>query len=173
MGPADPSFVDAGELLPAVVEALLLDGAAVPVEMPALQRRGALVGAEELRAEHGGVAHHVEHDPVAAGLVEGVHRVEDVAGLDVVPDDVGRVAVAGKQADPGVVAVLPAVREAAPAAAASMLNVTGRSSRTMKRSVMAQSCTLTEPPMVTRRAERTRASASMTVTSTSSPQPQK
>ena len=71
-----------------------------------------LVRPEELRPEHGGVAHDVEHDPVAAGLVVGVHRVEDVAGLDVVPDDVGGVAVAGQQADPGVVALLPVVREA-------------------------------------------------------------
>ena len=38
---------------------------------------------------------------------------------------------------------------------------------------MAQSCTLTGPPMATRRAERTLACASMTVTSTSSPQPKK
>jgi hypothetical protein len=52
-----------------------------------------------------------------------------------------------------------------------MLKVTGRSKRTIQRCVMAVSCTLTEPPMVTRRAERTRADESMTVTSTSLPQP--
>ena len=64
-----------------------------------------------LRAEHGGVAHHVDHDAIAVRLVEGVHRVEHVARLDVVPDDLGRLAVAGQQADAGLVALLPAVRE--------------------------------------------------------------
>ena len=82
------------------------------VEVPALERRGALGRAEELRAEHGGVAHDIEHHPVAIGLVEHVHRVEHVTGLDVVPYDVGGVAVAWQQADPGVVPLLPAVREA-------------------------------------------------------------
>ena len=38
---------------------------------------------------------------------------------------------------------------------------------------MAVSCTLTGPPIVTRREERTRACASTIVTSTSSPQPKK
>ena len=38
---------------------------------------------------------------------------------------------------------------------------------------MAQSCTLTGPPMATRRLDRTFAAASMTVTSMSLPQPKK
>ncbi len=54
-----------------------------------------------------------------------------------------------------------------------MLKITGRSKRTTKRSVMAQSWRLVEPPRLTRRAERTFASVSITVTSTSFPQPQK
>ena len=54
-----------------------------------------------------------------------------------------------------------------------MENVTGRSSSTTKRSVMAQSWTLTGPPMVMRRDDRTGPPASTMVTSTSSPQPKK
>ena len=79
--------------------------------MPALEGRRALGRAQELRAEHGGMAHHVEHHPVAVRLVERVHRVEHIAGLDVVPDDVGGVSVPGQQPHAGVVPLLPAVGE--------------------------------------------------------------
>ena len=44
VGQADAALVDAGELLAAVVEPLLLDRAAVAVEMPALQRGRSLGG---------------------------------------------------------------------------------------------------------------------------------
>ena len=108
---ADTPLVDARELLSAVVESLLLHRAPVAVEVPALQRGRPLRGTEVVGAEHGRVTHHVEHDAVTARVVEGVHRVEHVARLDVVPDDVGRVAVARQQSDAGVVPVLPAVRE--------------------------------------------------------------
>ena len=45
-----------------------------------------LVGAEQFGVEHLRVPRHVEHDGVA--VVVGVHRMEDVAGLDVEPTDV-------------------------------------------------------------------------------------
>ena len=57
------------------------------VEVPALERGLPVIWPEQLRAEHGVVADHVEHDPVA--VVVGIQRVEHVTGLDVVPDDVG------------------------------------------------------------------------------------
>ncbi len=70
------------------------------VDRPAVEGRGALVGAEPVGVEHLRVAHDVDDDPVA--VVVGVERVEDVAGLDVEPADVGGgAAVAGHDPHPG------------------------------------------------------------------------
>src|SRR5699024_3126329 len=97
VGPTRAPLVHAGELDAPIVVHLGAHHLPVPVEVPALERGGALVGPVQVGGEDPGVAHQVDDD--AAGQVVGVEGVEDVAGGRLEPDHVLGRAVEGQQAD--------------------------------------------------------------------------
>ena len=58
------------------------------------------------------MANHVEYDAPVRVLVR-VHRMIDVAGLDVTPYDVARLPFSGQETDPRAVVGVPAVGKSA------------------------------------------------------------
>ena len=110
---AEQGLVDARELLPALVDELVTDLARGEVDRPAVQcGRTAAVGSfDELTfgREHRRMARHVDDDRVV--LVVRVHRMEDVARVDVEPFDVGVATVARHHTDARRGIAVPAERE--------------------------------------------------------------
>ena len=99
----DHAVGDAGELARAVVDLLLVHRAGRRVDRPPPELRAREV--HHRVAPDVAEAGDVEHDRVA--VLVGVHRVEHVAGVDVVPAHVGVGAVARHHAEPGRVVVVP------------------------------------------------------------------
>src|ERR1017187_6118791 len=107
--PGDDPVVDPGELLSPVVQALLGDLAGRRIYDPPVQGHRPVGVPERGDVEGLVVLAQVDHDP-AAVVVVGVEAVEDPARLDLDPAD-GRAAVAGQQADAGLVRRVPHVRQ--------------------------------------------------------------
>ncbi len=108
-GETGQPVVDARELARPVVALHLADRAGRRVEGPLPQHRllrpcaAVRVAAPQLR-----VAHHMQHDGAVRRVV-GVEDVEDVAGVHGEPADPAVRVVSAQQAEPGAVAVVPAV----------------------------------------------------------------
>ena len=107
--PGDDPVVDPGELLAAVVQALLGDLAGGRVDDPPVQGHRSVRGPEGRDVEGLVVLAQVDHD-LAAVVVVGVEAVEDPARLDLDPAD-GRAAVARQQPDAGLMRRVPHVRQ--------------------------------------------------------------
>jgi hypothetical protein len=111
MLPPESSLVDARELAVAVVERSRADAALGEVDRPAVQTGDVLVapprvaGGRRIHEEQLLVARDVERHDAVLGV--RVHRVEDVAGVDVEPADVGIAAVPRHDTELGPALGLP------------------------------------------------------------------
>src|SRR5580698_8122303 len=112
MRPGHHPLVDPRELLKPVVESAVRDLAGGRVEDPPVEGEGT-AAAEPGDVVGTFVLDHVHHDP-AVLVVVGVEGVEDPARVDLEPPDLGGVAVAGQQADAGLVGWVPGVGELDP-----------------------------------------------------------
>ena len=107
-GSAETSLVMARELMTAVVETLFDGAAGGGVEGPAVEGWLTLGRPVGNLAEHRRMASDLHLDQ-AVGQVEGVERMEDVAGVDLAPPHVVGGAVEGENADASGLVVDPHV----------------------------------------------------------------
>ena len=107
---ADHAIVHAREVGGAVVEGFFTDLARLLVDDPAVQQRWRAIAIGQAHREFF-EATDVEHDLVS--IFVRIDRVEDVAGIDLVPDHVGVAAVARHHAQTRTVVVAPGDRHAA------------------------------------------------------------